>query len=134
MRISVYDIASRVVYPALRRGLVENLLSIGLSRGEISKLLNITPSAVTRYIKGERGVVIDLVEIPWVRESLNNLAMEIVREETPTLKIEEELVRLTVGVLANKELCNYHSKIDLSIDPLKCNICPSIFGPIISSR
>jgi len=134
MGVSVYDLASRIVYPALRRGLVESLWSIGVSRGRISKLLNITPSAVTRYIKGERGMVIDLVEIPWVRESLNNLAMKIVSEEMPTLKVEEELVKLTASVLANKELCSYHSKIDLHVDPLKCNICPSVFGPVISSR
>ncbi|MET1159642.1 MAG: winged helix-turn-helix transcriptional regulator [Thermoprotei archaeon] len=130
MKTNVYELAARIVYPALRRSIVEYLWSLGLSNREIARLLGITPSAVTRYIRRERGVLIDFTGLPWIKERIARLANKILSGEVTVLEVEEELTRLAARILASKTICKYHLKIDPSIDPAKCNVCPRVFGSI----
>ena len=128
MKKSVFELAARYVHPSIRRLLVETLHAKGLTITEINRLLGVSPSSVTRYLKGERGVVIDLADNPAVVDKINKLAMEIIEEKPGQYVVEEKLVKITISVIASKYLCKYHKKIEPGIDVEKCNICPRVFG------
>lgn len=60
------EVASRYVYPSLRRRLVGGILrEKGLKQTEIASLLHITQSAVSRYLRMNRGgALIDVSSFP----------------------------------------------------------------------
>ncbi len=128
MKKSVFELAARYVHPSVRRLLVETLRARGLKITEINRLLGVSPSSVTRYLKGERGVVIDLADNPIVTDKINKLASEIIEKKLNQYAVEEQLVRITINIVASKYLCKYHKKIEPGIDVEKCNICPRVFS------
>lgn len=50
------------IIPAIRSQLVKELKKLGLKQEEIAKMLEITPAAISQYIKGKRGSNIELCE------------------------------------------------------------------------
>ncbi len=112
MRISIYELSNRYVYPAVRRRLVEILYyEMKLNQLEIAKLLKISQSAVSRYV---------------VR-----LAERIVQEKPGEYTLHFELGRIVLKILAKGYVCSFHTKIDRAIDPKKCRICLDLFKPYI---
>jgi len=126
-----YELAYRYVIPYIQRKLVQALKQRGLSNTEIAKKLGITPSAVTRYLKNERGTTIDLSNHPDVNEYIDELADKIVsKEHISHYEMIAAITVLTAYVLSRRYLCSYHVTIDKDIDPTKCNVCPQLFSAI----
>ena len=128
MRTSAFDVASRYVYPALRRRLVEHLREKGLKQTEIAGLLSITQSAVSRYLKEERGRMIDVSSFPDIDGKLKKLAGWIIEEGPTEYEIHTELVKLSLEFLGKGYGCPFHAEIDPGIDPNKCRVCLELFG------
>lgn len=49
--------SARKLLPAIRRQLVTELVKSGRKQNEIASILNITPAAVTQYVKGRRAKI-----------------------------------------------------------------------------
>ena len=128
MRTSAFEVASRYVYPALRRRLVEHLREKGLKQTEIAGLLSITQSAVSRYLKEERGKRIDVSSFPDIDEKLRNLADLVVEERPTEYEIHTELVKISLEFLGKGYGCPFHAEIDPGIDPNECRVCLELFG------
>jgi hypothetical protein len=75
------------VLPSIRAALVEELVKSGISQKEVSKMLGITPAAVSQYVSKKRGHKIDLKDD--VKDEIKRLARDIIREgiDNPALKI-----------------------------------------------
>jgi predicted transcriptional regulator len=59
--VNPLELASRYVVPSVMRRLVEILVEEhGLSRVEVARRTGLSPAAVTRYLKGERGSALDV--------------------------------------------------------------------------
>jgi len=71
------------VFPAVRSLVVEYLYKKkGLNQLEISRLLGISQSSVSRYLNRQRGVKSSVImEIPGFREKLEELIEKLVRKE-----------------------------------------------------
>ncbi|WP_297418059.1 helix-turn-helix domain-containing protein [Thermococcus sp.] len=128
MKTNAFEVASRYVYPSLRRRLVEHLRGRGLKQTEIAKLLHITQSAVSRYLKEERGKTIDVSAFPDIDRKLETLAERIIAERPSEYEIHTELVKLSLEFLGKGYGCSFHAEIDPEIDPKKCGVCLELFG------
>ena len=128
MKTNAFDVASRYVYPALRRRLVEILKWKGLKQTEIAELLHITQSAVSRYLKEERGKTIDVSSFPDIDGKLKELAGWIIEEGPTEYEIHTELVKLSLEFLGKGYGCPFHVEIDPRIDPNECRVCLELFG------
>ncbi|NJE75740.1 transcriptional regulator [Thermococcus sp. ES12] len=128
MKTNAFEVASRYVYPSLRRRLVELLHENGLKQTEIAELLHITQSAVSRYLKMDRGAFIDVSKFPDIDAEVTALAEKIVRERPSEYKIHSELVRMSLEMLGRGYVCQFHSKIDPEVNPSECNVCLELFG------
>ena len=75
------------VLPSIRAALVEELVKSGISQKEVSKMLGITPAAVSQYVSKKRGHKIDFKDD--IKEEIKRLARDIIRGgiDNPALEI-----------------------------------------------
>ncbi|AMQ19345.1 transcriptional regulator [Thermococcus peptonophilus] len=128
MKISPLEVASRYVYPSLRRRLVGILREKGLKQTEIASLLHITQSAVSRYLRMNRGALIDVSSFPDVDSLIKGTADWILNERPSEYAIQKRLMEIAVYMLGKGYVCSFHSKIDPELDPKRCRVCLELFG------
>lgn len=127
MKTNAFEVASRYVYPSLRRRLVEVLYENGLKQTEIAELLHITQSAVSRYLNMDRGALIDVPRFPDIDSELRSFADEIIEKKPGEYEIHRRLVEITLKMLSKGYVCSFHAKIDPEVDPNTCKICIELF-------
>ncbi len=125
---SVFEIAARHLHPALRRALARELWRRGLGVSEIARRTGLSKSLVSRYLSGERGGLIDPLGYPDVAAMIRDLADRVAENPPGPPAVEAELIRIALYMLSHRYLCGLHERIDPSIDPSKCNICPELFA------
>jgi len=131
MKVTAFEIASRYVYPSLRRRLVEILYKeYKLTQVKIASLLHITQSAVSRYLKQGRGALINVSEFDDIDRELKALAKMIIEERPNEYKIHLELVKIALVMLGKGYICAFHGKIDDEIDVSECHTCIDLFKEI----
>ncbi|NJD99297.1 ArsR family transcriptional regulator [Thermococcus sp. LS1] len=128
MKTNAFEVASRYVYPSLRRRLVEILREKGLKQTQIAELLHITQSAVSRYLRMDRGALIDVAQFPDIDDDLKKLAEEIIRKRPTEYEIHSMLVQISLEMLGKGYVCSFHSQIDPELNPAQCRICLELFG------
>ena len=128
MKVSAFEVASRYVYPSLRRRLVEHLREKGLKQTEIAEFLHITQSAVSRYLKMDRGALIDVSKFREIDEDLKNLADEIAEFRPSEYDIHMRLIEIAVKMLGKGYVCSFHARIDPEVNPAECRACLELFG------
>ena len=128
MRTNAFEAVAKYVYPSLRRRLVEILREKGLNQMQVAKLLYITQSAVSRYLRMNRGALVDVEKFPDIDDKLKGLAETIVKERPDEYYIHGELVKIAIEMLGKGYVCSFHSKVDPEIGPKVCKICIETFG------
>ncbi|WP_297092225.1 ArsR family transcriptional regulator [Thermococcus sp.] len=128
MKTNAFEVTSRYVYPSLRRRLVEILYEKGLKQTEIAELLHITQSAVSRYLRMDRGALMDVSSYPDIEEELQSLAREIVEKKPGEYEIHRRIVEISLEMLGKGYVCSIHSEVDPEVDPGECNVCLELFG------
>ncbi|MCS7129007.1 MAG: hypothetical protein N3E36_05605 [Sulfolobales archaeon] len=124
---SPFELAYRYVEPSVKRRLVLKLLERKIPPIEVSRKLNISPSLVTRYVKGDRGVYLELVKHRDVEEMIEALASDVLRNNMTKHDVQREVSKITMYVLSHKYVCNLHKVLERDVDLLQCSICASIF-------
>ncbi len=128
LRKSVFEIAYRYVYPAVRRRLVSILYSEHkLTEIEIARLLHVSQSAISRYKNEARGRVVRVEDYPDIDEEVHKVARWIVDEKPGKYSIIRELTRITLRMLARGYICRYHREVDDSVEPGECRVCIELF-------
>ncbi len=108
------EVEVRYVIPSLRRELAKELFK-KYKQKEIAILLNITPAAVSQYLKEKRGTItFDKLMQKEIKKSSNIIA------KYPE-KLQEEIYRLTAEVRSSGVICSIHKKYDRV--PAQCEIC-----------
>ncbi|HHI01144.1 MAG TPA: transcriptional regulator, partial [Thermococcus litoralis] len=100
----------------------------GLNQMQVAKLLYITQSAVSRYLRMNRGALVDVEKFPDIDNKLKGLAETIVKEKPDEYYIHGELVKIAIEMLGKGYVCSFHSKVDPEIDPKLCRVCIETFG------
>jgi len=67
------------VLPSIRAAVAEELVKRGLAQKEVSKLLGITPPAVSQYVSKKRGYNIEFGEE--IKESISRLADDLLEKK-----------------------------------------------------
>ncbi|AEB69146.1 MAG TPA: helix-turn-helix domain-containing protein [Methanothrix soehngenii] len=64
------------VLPSIRAAIAEELIKRGISQKDVSKMLGITPPAVSQYVSKKRGYNIEFRED--IREAIGGLAEDLI--------------------------------------------------------
>ena len=97
------------VLPSIRAALAEELVKRGISQKEVSKMLGITPPAVSQYVSKKRGYNIEFRED--IRQSIGMLADDLI----------EERVRGSELVPRICEICRMLQDDEAACISTKCN-------------
>lgn len=124
------ELGSAYVLPSVMRRLVEVLVEEhNLSRVEVARRLGVSPAAITRYMKGERGAVLDSREFrEGIEESVRALAGKIAAGALTGYAVQREAARIAVQAMARKLVCGFHAQLDPRLNPAACTACPEIFA------
>jgi predicted transcriptional regulator len=125
---SIFKIIDAYVYPSVKRLLVKRLYEKGVGVSEIARRLGISKSLASRYLSGERGSALDFSKHRDMTIIIDRIADWIIAEKPDTLRIEYMLASITLYTMAKRYVCSLHARIDTTVDPSKCNLCPSLFG------
>jgi hypothetical protein len=67
------------VLPSIRAAIAEELIKRGISQKEVSRMLGITPPAVSQYLSKKRGYNIEFRED--IRQAIGVLAEDLIKED-----------------------------------------------------
>ncbi len=124
---SPFELAYRYVEPSVKRMLALKLVEKKVPHIEISRKLCISPSLVTRYVKGDRGTCLELTGHSDVEEMIEELANDLLKSERTRYDVQREVSRITMYVLSRKYVCSLHKVLERDVDVLQCNVCALIF-------
>ena len=115
MKMLPQEIEVWYLIPAIRKELAVSLHSQGLKQKEISELLQVTPSAISQYLKEKRGSQTLKEEF---KIKIDESAKELI-EGKALISIMKILMEEAwkMGVL-----CDLHKKYDMNL-PEKCKLC-----------
>ena len=71
------------VLPSIRAAIAEELIKRGVSQKDVSRMLGITPPAVSQYVSKKRGYNIEFRED--IREAIGKLAEDLIQGEVDDL-------------------------------------------------
>ncbi|AFL66236.1 transcriptional regulator [Desulfurococcus amylolyticus] len=124
---SVFEIAYRYIEPSIKRSIAIKLYEKGIPKIKIAEILSVSPSLITRYIKGEKGTGFNPLEDPRVNELIYNIVDKILSNGLSGYEVEREIHLAIAALLAEKRFCRIHKNVEPSINPPKCNICIELF-------
>jgi predicted transcriptional regulator len=124
---NVFELAYKYVVPSIRNALARELVKKGMSRKNAAELLNLSRSAVSRYLNDERGVFVKTTKFKDFQNMVKKLADKIVRMEMDEYTIQEEVSKMVVYFLSRKYFCTNHKKINPNINVSRCSICKNVF-------
>ncbi len=94
------------VLPSIRAAVAEELVKRGLAQKEVSKLLGITPPAVSQYVSKKRGYNIEFGEE--IKESISKLADDLLEK-----KVDSPVERIC-------EICKMMREDDAACSSARC--------------
>ncbi len=71
------------VLPSIRAAIAWELVKRGISQKEVSRMLGLTPPAVSQYVSGKRGYNIEFRED--IRAAISNLADDLIEKKVDDL-------------------------------------------------
>ena len=95
------------VIPALRKAFAELMLKKGLKQKEIAEKMNLGKSAVSQYLKSQRGT-----ELKFDKKMMKKIENSVDRVIKNNSTVREELVELCNIIREEGLLCCFHKSIN----------------------
>jgi predicted transcriptional regulator len=113
------------VVPSIRKALVTELKKHDLKQKDIAKLLGITESAISQYIKDKRAsYCYDAFQRPPLKPEIEKAAKTILDQKDPDPAVAmREITRLCKLIKDSKIICDIHRKQNPNLKA--CDICYS---------
>jgi predicted transcriptional regulator len=124
------ELASRYIVPAVTRRLVKVLVEEhAFSRAEVARRTGLSPAAVTRYLKGERGSMLDLGSLEDVESKVKKLAEKVALGRVSVPNLQAEIASIAAYAMAKGYFCELHAKLDSRFGSKSCSACQQVFRP-----
>lgn len=78
MKWNVPEFAGRLVEPSVKRAIALRLMERKLPPIEIARAMSVSPSAISRYVKGERSSYVDVLRIPEISNDIERVVDSII--------------------------------------------------------
>ncbi|MDI6805677.1 MAG: hypothetical protein QMD20_03310, partial [Candidatus Bathyarchaeia archaeon] len=114
------------VLPAIRVLVMKELIEkYNMRKIDASTKMELTPAAITQYLKGERGTVLldEIGKSEEVMERISKLAGTLAKEDAPIEDIVEQLCDLCVKIRSEEIVCELHQRDLPALKECKCSIC-----------
>jgi len=119
-------IVVQYVLPAIRVLIMKNLVEKHHMRKiDTSAKMELTPAAITQYMKGERGAtfVDEIAKSEKTMEILSELAEALAKNKAPAETIINKLCKACTTIRSERIICGLHQKDLPGLKECKCVIC-----------
>ena len=106
-----HELMTNYIIPAIKNQLVKELKILEMSQDDIAELLDVTPSAITNYVKGRRGN--ETKFCPEFEEKIKKTAKKIFKNKTNDKTSNKEMVFKKIN-----KLVTYYEK-----SKFLCEVC-----------
>lgn len=115
MKLMPQEVEVRYILPALRKQFTLALAKKGMKQKEIAKSLDITPAAVSQYIKEKRGSTKFKKNI---QDEIEKSTNKIIKQKSTSQK---EVYRISKLIRHTSTICEIHRLHDKV--PKNCRLC-----------
>ena len=118
------EVAVRSVVPAIRSAIARELTqSCGLKQKDVAMLLGVTQTAVSKYTRQIRGIVLKVEDIEEVQPILEQVVASLAKRRMSKYELVERLCTVCQIIREKGLMCEICRRSDLSIDVQQCLIC-----------
>jgi len=105
--------------PAISAELVKEMKRLGVKQAEIARMMGVTPAAVSQYIKGKRGKVIQFDA--GVKKLITASAKKIASTGITGEDLSREICELCIQARRSRSVCDFHKSLGGASD--NCKLC-----------
>ncbi len=115
------EIIAKAIIPALRAMVAKELIEkYGLTQQSAAKLLNVSQAAISNYMRGVRGIVVNLEQDKDIQTIVSKIADMLVNNKDP--KDIVSMFNLAIRIITVRGiLCSVHKKFEPIFE--NCDIC-----------
>ena len=114
------------ILPAIRVLVMKELIEkYGIRKIDASAKMELTPAAITQYLKGERGATFlnEILQSEETVKKVSRLAENLARNGAPIESVIEQLCEICATVRSEEVICKLHQKDLPALKECKCTIC-----------
>jgi len=114
------------ILPAIRVLVMKELIEkYDMRKIDASAKMELTPAAITQYLKGERGTMFihEILQSEETMKRVSELAETLARKGAPIEGVIEQLCGICVTIRSEEILCKLHQKELPALKECKCTIC-----------
>lgn len=119
-------IVVQYILPAIRAVVMKDLIQkYNVRKIDASVKMELTPAAITQYVKGERGAMFadKIVKSEKTMKILSELAETLANDNVPAETIIAKLCEACVTIRSEGIICEFHQKEMPALKQCKCLIC-----------
>jgi len=116
------------ILPAIRVLVMKELIEkYDMRKVDASEKMELTPAAITQYLKGERGTVFlnEILQSEETMKKVSKLAETLAENDAPVESVIGQLCGICVTIRSEEMLCELHRKDFPALKDCKCTICES---------
>lgn len=118
------ELAARNLYPAIRALIaIELVKKYNFKQQVAASRLGVSQAAISYYLSQKRGAAHSFIRSEFVRKSIAKFAEGIALNKINDEELVIGLTKLIDYILSNRELCEFHKKVEKNLDVNKCHIC-----------
>jgi len=121
-------IVVKYILPAVRVLVMRELIEkYNIRKVDASVKMDLTPAAITQYLKGERGAAFlnELLQSKETMKEVSELAEALAKDDASLETVIEKLCGICATIRSKEMLCRLHEKDLPALKECKCTICAS---------
>ena len=114
------------ILPAIRVLVMKELIEkYNIRKIDASAKMELTPAAITQYLKGERGTTFldEMLQSPETMKKVSKLAETLASNDAPMESVIEQLCDTCVEIRSKEIICKLHKEDLTALKRSKCSIC-----------
>jgi len=120
------EIAVKSVIPAIRAYVAKELTqTYKMKQNDVARLLGITQTAISKYVRDVRGRVIRIDQTEEIRNMMNQMASQAADEKISRTQLTLRFCEVCKVVRRNGIMCELCKRFDPTIDVKSCLVCRS---------
>jgi hypothetical protein len=120
------EVAVRSLVPAIRSAIARELIqSYGLKQKDVANLLGVTQTAVSKYTRHVRGIVLKVESVEEIQPTLKEIVVSLANGRMSKYELVAKFCVVCEIVRRKGLMCELCKRSDPSIDVQQCFVCHS---------
>ena len=121
------EIAVKSVIPAIRAYVAKELTqTYKMKQNDVARLLGITQTAISKYVRDVRGRVIRIDQTEEIRNMMNQIASQAANKKIAGPQLTLKFCGVCKIVRQNGIMCELCKRSDPILDVNLCNVCKDV--------